>query len=311
MRVVHGFRQLGLALDRPAATVGNFDGVHRGHQQVMRDAVAAAAARGTNSVVCTFDPHTTQVLRPERAPQLIQTLEQKLGAIESLGIDVAVVIPFSPEIAATGRRAFVDEFLGVELGVGSLHVSKGFSFGRGRSGKTQYLEERASEMGFSVSRVEARELDHEYVSSTRIREAVIAGDVELARHLLGRPFALMGEIVAGSGRGHALGSPTANLVPENGCLPARGVYAGFVRGAGIYAPAVMNIGHRPTFEADGPLCFEAHLLDFEGDLYEQRLEFDFVAQVREEREFATPADLVAQIEADVVVARARLQEAVL
>ena len=310
MQVVRGFRQLDLALQRPAATVGNFDGVHRGHQQVMRDAVAAAAARETLSVVCTFDPHTTQVLRPEEAPQLLQTLDQKLTAIEAIGVDLTVVIPFSPEIAATGRRAFVDDFLCGELGVGSLHVSKGFSFGQGRSGKTQYLEERATEMGFSVHRVEARELDSEFVSSSRIRDAVRSGDVELARHMLGRPFALSGEVVAGSGRGRALGMPTANLAPGDGCVPALGVYAGFVRGTGIYVPAVMNVGHRPTFETEGPLCFEAHLLDFEGDLYEQCLEFDFVARVREERKFPTPAELVTQIESDVAIARLRLQEVV-
>jgi len=310
MRVVRGFRQLDLALERPAATVGNFDGVHRGHQHVMRDAVTAAGNRGTKSVVCTFDPHTTLVLRPEHAPQLLQTLDQKLTAIEALEIDLAVVIPFSPEIAATGRRAFVEDFLCGELGVGSLHVSKGFSFGRGRTGKTQYLEERATEMGFGVTRVGARELDSEYVSSTRIREAVMAGDVELARHLLGRPFALVGEVASGRGRGHSLGAPTANLIPANGCLPAVGVYAGFVRNDTGDLPAVMNVGHRPTFEAEGPLCFEAHLLDFDGDLYEQRLEFDFVARVRDERQFTTRAELVTQIQADVAVARARLQEAV-
>jgi len=310
MRVVRGFRELDLDLDRPAATVGNFDGVHRGHQQVMRHAVTAAAERGTLSVVCTFAPHTMQVLRPERAPLLLQTLEQRLAAIDDLGIDLAVVIPFSPEIAATGRRTFVDGFLCGELGVGSLHVSKGFSFGRGRSGKTEYLEERASEMGFAVARVDARELESEHVSSTRIRDAVTSGDVQLAQHLLGRPFALSGKVVTGSGRGHSLGAPTANLLPDNDCRPAAGVYAGFVRGADLHLPAVMNIGHRPTFESEGALCFEAHLLDFEGDLYEQRLEFDFIARVRDERRFATPEELAAQIQSDVAVARERLRQVV-
>ena len=310
MRVVRGFQGLHLALDKPAATVGNFDGVHRGHQQVMRDAVAAASRRGAESVVCTFDPHTTQVLRPAQAPPLLQTLEQKLDAIGQLGVDLTVVIPFTPEIAATRRRAFVDEFLCGELAVGSLHVSKGFSFGRGRSGKTQYLEERAAEMGFAVARVEARELDREQVSSTRIRQAVIAGDVELARHLLGRPFALSGKVVTGSGRGRSLGTPTANLLPDNGCRPAPGVYAGFARSANERHAAVINVGHRPTFGNDGPLCFEAHLLDFEGDLYAQVLEVEFVARVRDERQFATPAELVAQIRHDVDATRARLQAVV-
>ena len=308
MRVVHGFRDLGLVLERPTATVGNFDGVHRGHQQVMRDAVAAAAQRGTKSIVCTFAPHTLEVLRPDKAPPLLQTLDQKLAAIQAVGVDVVVVIPFSAEIAATGRRRFVDEFLCGELGVGSLHVSKGFSFGRGRSGKTEYLEERAAELGFAVIRVEAQELDDEHVSSTRIREAVADGEVEVARRLLGRPFALSGEVVAGSGRGHGLGSPTANLRPDNDCRPACGVYAGFVRHGDSYEPAVINIGNRPTFESDGALCFEAHLLDFEGDLYSERLEFDFIARVRDERRFETPAELVVQIQADVAAARTHLQE---
>ncbi len=272
----------------------------------MRDAIAAATARGAESVVCTFDPHTRQVLRPQHSPELLQTLEQRISAIESLGVDVTVVIPFDTGIAATGRRAFVDDFLFGELNVGSLHVSKGFSFGRGRSGKTEYLEERASELDFEVIRVEARELESEQVSSTRIREAVRAGDIESARHLLGRPFAIRGSVVPGRGRGRELGAPTANLVPENGCLPPPGVYAGFVPAQGACLAAVMNIGHRPTFEPDGSLSFEVHLLDFDGDLYEQHLDFDFEARLRDERKFGSTADLAEQIRADVEEARRRL-----
>jgi riboflavin kinase/FMN adenylyltransferase len=307
MRVVRGFHDLQLDLVRPAVTIGNFDGVHRGHQQVMRAAVEAACRRGALSVVCTFEPHTMQVLRPAAAPQLLQTVEQKLSAISELGVDIAVVIPFDDSVATTGRRRFVDEFLVAELHVGSLYVSKGFSFGRGRSGRTEYLEERAAELDFDVVRVDARELEGDAVSSTRIRQAVRDGDVALAGALLGRPYAVIGEVVKGTGRGHTLGTPTANLVPDNECLPATGVYAGWVRSGPQRTPAVINIGSRPTFDSDAATHYEAHLLDFEGNLYGQELEFELVTRLRDERRFPSPDELASQIATDIAGARLQLR----
>ena len=303
MIVVRGFRRLGLRLRRPAVTIGNFDGVHVGHQKVMRAACEEAARRGVRSVVCTFDPHTAHVLRPTQAPPLLQTLEQRLAAIDRLGVDVVVVIPFDRQIAAVGRRRFVDEFLVGEVSAGSLHVSKGFSFGRERAGRTRYLEERAPECGFTVERVAAVIADGEPVSSTRVRFLVAAGEVGAARRLLTRPYAVTGRVVQGAGRGGRLGAPTANLDVDNGCLPGEGVYTAVARVRGGCYAAVANVGRRPTFGEGGPVVVEAHLLAGRHALYGARMQLDLLERLRGERRFADERQLRAQIAEDIARAR--------
>ncbi len=298
MRVVRGFRQLDLGLARPAVTIGNFDGVHLGHQEVMRRTLEAARQRGVPAVVCTFDPHTLAVLAPEPPPQL-QTTGQRIAAIETVGIDMAVVIPFDREIAAVGRRRFVDEFLIAELDVGSLHVSEGFSFGRERAGRASYLEERAADAGFHVERVPPVLVDGEPVSSTRIRRLIGGGEIETAASLLGRPYALAGVVVAGRGRGRLLEAPTANLGIGHACTPRRGVYVAEVTMDGEVHQAVANIGIRPTFEAAGELVAEAHLLDFDEPLYGRDIELALLRMLRQERAFPDGSALAAQIQQDV------------
>lgn len=309
MRIVRGYRQLGLTLDAPAVTIGNFDGVHRGHQQVMQAALTAARRRGKEAVVCTFYPHTSVVLRPQSAPPMLQTLEQRLAAIADLGVDLAVVIPFDRELAATGHRSFVDEFLRGELHVGSLHVSKGFSFGRDKAGSTAYLERRAGECGFSVERVPPLVLEGAPVSSTRIRELLARGDLSTANELLGRPYAVVGPVVKGAGRGRQLRIPTANLAVRNGCLPARGVYVCDARVMGGVHPAVTNVGRRPTFDGSEEIVVEAHLLDGPTDLpggefYGDEMELAFLARLRDERRFESVEQLRSQIGRDIEAARA-------
>ena len=302
MRVARGFRNLDLRLERPAVTIGNFDGVHVGHQEVMRRTVDAARQRGAKAVVCTFEPHTMAVLSDDPPAQL-QTAEQRIRAIEAVGMDVTVLIPFDREIAAVGRRRFVDEFLITELDVGSLHVSEGFSFGRERAGRTVYLEQRAEHSGFSVERVAPVIVAREPVSSTRIRELIGEGKIEAAATLLGRPYALTGEVVSGRGRGRLLAAPTANLKLGNVCTPCHGVYVAEVRLDDEFHQAVANIGNRPTFEADGDLSAEAHLLDFIEPLYGRHIELALLRMLREERLFPDGAALAAQIQDDVQAAR--------
>jgi riboflavin kinase/FMN adenylyltransferase len=238
------------------------------------------------------------------APPLLQTLEQRLEAIASLGIDLGVVIPFDREIAATGHRRFVDEFLCQELSVGSLHVSKGFSFGRDKAGSTAYLERRSAEGGFAVERVPALIVDGAPVSSTRIRECLAAGDLPQANTLLGRPYAVVGEVVRGEGRGRRLRVPTANLQVRNGCLPARGVYVSEARLGDVVHPAVTNVGRRPTFDGSDEIVVETHLLEGGGDLYGNRLELAFLRRLRPERRFESSEELRAQIDRDIAAARA-------
>jgi riboflavin kinase/FMN adenylyltransferase len=309
MRIIKGYDDLQAGLVRPAVTIGNFDGVHLGHQQVMRAALAGADERGVASVVCTFHPHTAEVLRPGNGPPMLQTLEQRLASIASLGVDVAVVIPFDREIAATGHRRFVDSFLRAELDVGSLHVSQGFSFGRDSAGSTAYLERRAAECGFTVERVPPLIVGDEPVSSTRVRNRLALGDVEGAADLLGRPFAVVGSVVEGEGRGRRLRVPTANLAVGEACLPGRGVYVCTVSIEGQTHPAVTNVGRRPTFEGDGELVVETHLLDGARDLYDLQLELVFLRRLREERRFASAEALREQIAFDIGQARAHFDDA--
>lgn len=304
MRVTRGYHDLGLQLHAPAVTIGNFDGVHLGHQAVIGAALAAAAGRGGDAVVCTFDPHTAHVLRPTAAPPLLQTLEQRLRAIESLGVTHCVVIPFDREIAATGHRHFVDAFLRRELHVQSLHVSKGFSFGRDRAGSTAYLERRAKQCGFGVERVPAVLIAGEPVSSTRVRQLVAAGEVVEAARLLGRPYAVVGRVVAGAGRGRGIGVPTANLEPLNGCLPGRGVYVTEARLKGEEFAAISNVGVRPTFEPEATgLVIETHLLEGSEPLAGADIEIAFLERLRDERRFESATALAAQIGVDIGLAR--------
>lgn len=300
MQVSRGYLELDLDVEDSAVTIGNFDGVHLGHQRVMQSAIDAARARDAESVVCTFDPHTLHVVKPDAAPALLQTLEQRLTAMEELGLDRAIVIPFDERIARTSPEEFVDEFLVGVLEVGSLHVSKGFSFGKDRAGNRAYLERRAGEFGFRVLRVPAVLVDGDPVSSSRIRQLVGEGRVEEVVPLLGRHYAVDGIVKQGAGRGRDLGTPTANLDVANGCLPGKGVYAAHARAGGREWEAVTNVGTRPTFDDDPALTVEAHLLNYDGgDLYGQRLELALVARLRDEFRFESESTLREQIDRDI------------
>lgn len=305
MHVTRGYHDLRLRLRATAVTIGNFDGVHVGHQAVMRAALTAATAHGGEAVVCTFDPHTAHVLRPQSAPPLLQTLEQRLRAIAALGVAHCVVVPFDHDVAATGHEHFVDDFLCRQLQVRSLHVSKGFSFGRDRAGSTAYLERRAAECGFTVERVPAVLVGGAPVSSSRVRELVTAGDVSAAAELLTRPFAVSGTVIPGAGRGRVIGTPTANLDARNGCLPGRGVYVTEAHYGGATVAAITNVGVRPTFETrSSASVIETHLLDHDAALHGGELEVAFLARLRDERRFADAAALAVQIRADIEQARA-------
>ena len=297
MRLIRGFRGLGLAASDAVVTIGNFDGVHRGHQEVIRSVVEDAQRRGGRSVVCTFDPHTGQVLRPQDPPRLLQTLDQRLATIADLDPDVIVVIPFDKEIASTSRRDFVTGFLVDELKTVSLHVSKGFTFGRSGAGTVDYLLQRAPNLQIVV--IPPLEIDGQKLSSTLIRSRLQDGDVEGIAASLGRPYALIGRIVPGAGRGKDLSTPTANLKFENGCLPRTGVYVTEATLDGKPYLSVSNVGYRPTFGDTEELIVEAHFLNFSRNIYNARVELAFLARLRDERRFATRDELMAQIGEDV------------
>jgi riboflavin kinase/FMN adenylyltransferase len=289
-----------------AVTVGNFDGVHRGHQALVEAVVRAARAGGGTAVALTFDPHPSRVLSPDRAPASLMTLEQKAEVLASLGIDRVAALPFNPQTAAEAPGEFARAVLRGALGAEAVVVGTNFRFGRGRAGDLPLLRGLGEALGFRVDGVPPVAHEGAPISSTRIREALSRGAVAAAAEMLGRPYFVDGVVGRGEGRGRTLGIPTANLEPVNEMLPARGVYAGTVRvPGGEVRPAVVNIGRRPTFGGTRTLL-EAHLLDFEGDLYGRTLRLAFRERLREERTFPGPQALVAQIHDDVARARALL-----
>jgi len=291
---------------RSAVAVGNFDGVHRGHQALVAAAVAGARAKGGAAVLLTFDPHPARVLRPAAAPRALTTLAQKEELVSALGIDRLVALAFDREVAALSPEAFAREVLEAALGAHHVVVGESFRFGQARQGDARSLEALGARHGFDVQVVPPVLQGGRPVSSSRVREALAAGDVAEAAALLGRPYALDGRVVRGDGRGRTLGIPTANLAAEDQLLPAHGVYAGRCRVAdGGWRAAVVNVGERPTFGGAG-LVVEAHLLDFAGDLYGASLRIALVARLRGEQRFASAAELVSRIREDIAAARAVL-----
>lgn len=302
MEVLRGFEQIDLQLDGAVVSIGNFDGVHRGHQAVIGSAVAAARAASLTSVVCTFDPHTRVLLHPERPPRLLETLEQRIEVIGELGVDITVVIPFVREVARVPRDEFVQRFLLGALRARQLHVSKDFKFGAGGAGNVDYLRQIAPRLGFELHVIPAVMANGAPISSSRIRDAVAAGDVGEAAALLGRPFVLTGEVIAGAGRGRELDAPTANLDFGHRFVPAPGVYVTEARIDGVPHEAVTNVGVRPTFGGQDGLTVETHLLDGGGSLYGKQVAVAFLQRLRDEQRFDGPAELAAQIRRDVAAA---------
>ena len=242
MNVLRGFEDVRLDAAETVVAIGNFDGLHLGHQAAIRSAVSAARRRGVPSVVCTFDPHTRVFLRPEAPPRLLETLEQRIRGIERLEADIALVIPFDDSVAGLPREEFVRRFLRGSLRAVELHVSKAFTFGAGGKGNVEYLRGVAAQEGFELVVVEQVLAAGRPVSSTRIRDAIAAGEVEEAAEMLGRPFTVTGEVIEGAGRGRDLQARTANLGFDGRFLPAQGVYVTEVRLPDGRHPAVTNIG---------------------------------------------------------------------
>jgi riboflavin kinase/FMN adenylyltransferase len=287
----------------PAVTIGNFDGVHRGHQALVDSAARWARTEGGHTVVLTLDPHPARLLDPARAPGTLTTLDQKAELLADLGVDAFAVLPFTAELARRPAEEFVRQVLVGALEAKRVVVGQDFRFGHRRGGDVATLEMLGARLGFGVEAVAPVLHRERPVSSSRVREALARGQVEEARVLLGRPFFVDGRVVEGARRGRTLGFPTANLETPNETLPQEGVYAARCRvPSGRWVNAVVNIGRRPTFGGD-TVSVEAHLIDFDADLYGADLRTEFAERLREERRFDGPAALVAQIREDVSRAR--------
>jgi len=286
-----------------AATVGVFDGVHVGHRRVLGDLVSDAG--DLVPAVITFDPHPLSILAPERAPLMLTDVDQRIEQFQALGIGLAGVLNF-PDIRDLSAKEFSERVLCDGLQVKRVVVGADFRFGRGREGDARFLGGEGKRLGFDVDVVDMFGALDGIVSSTRIREVLLAGDVEAAAEMLARPYQLNGLVVEGERRGRDLGFPTANLeIESKRLIPANGVYAGWALVDGERHPSAINIGVRPTF-SETERRVEAHLLDFEGDLYGQKLAVDFVARLRSEQKFDGIAALRNQIAQDAHAVRARL-----
>jgi riboflavin kinase/FMN adenylyltransferase len=304
MKLIHAANELGNGSHRVCLAIGVFDGVHLGHQQIIRQTVSDARQHGGLAVVVTFDCHPNTVVAPDRVPPQIYSRPQKMRAIESLGVDALLEIPFNQPFSEKTGDSFIRE-LARDLGkIHSICVGADFVFGHRRSGNVDLLKTLGAELQFQVHGLAAVALDGQPVSSTRIREMIRAGDFDAASQMLGRPYAICGRVVEGDRIGRQLGFPTANLDVTNLILPPNGVYSAVTKANGQLYRAALNIGLRPTVASAKPqLRVEAHLLDFNGQLYGAELELELGLRLREERRFGSPEELRAQIERDVAAVR--------
>ncbi len=306
MLVLRHLEHIGRRFTAPVVTLGNFDGVHCGHQAILRRAATVAREVGGESVAITFWPHPAQVLSPP-GTALIQGLRQRLEFITGCGIDTVVAQRFSARFARITAEDFVRTLLCEGLGARHIVVGHRVSFGHHRAGNAEVLRRLGTEMGVAVEVVGPVRVGDLLPSSSAIRRALRAGELEEARLLLGRPHTVAGRVIHGHHRGRSIGFPTANLNLRHGLLLPDGVYAVRVHARGQWHQGVANIGFNPTF-GDRERSVEAHLFDFDADLYRQRIEVAFIRRLRSEAKFADAAALAAQIAQDVAAARAALAQ---
>lgn len=305
MRIVQGLESYPPDASPAAVALGTFDGIHLAHRAILAAAVARARAAGLLAVACTFEPHPVEVLHPGQAPAPISTLRERLELLGESGVDATVILDFTAELAAMEPEAFVKNVLLDRLRAQDVVVGFNHTFGRGARGNAQLLQDLAGRLGFRAHVVPPLMLEGVPVSSSEIRAALRAGDVERASRYLGRRYTIRGEVVQGAGRGRELGFPTANIKPDRALLVAPGVYACRVLVGSERHASVVNIGMRPTF-GETTLVVEAHLLDFSGSLYGRQVSLEFVGRLREERRFPGAEALRQQIDLDIAAARKRL-----
>ena len=298
MRLFHGTDNA--EIQRPTVlTLGVFDGLHLGHQLIMRTVVERARAIGAVPTVITFDPHPRAVLHPESAPPLLQTLDQKVEGFGVPGIEQTIVIRFTPEFSMIRAEDFLREVVKERLHAKEVYLGRGFAFGHNREGNIELLRRVSKDLGFIADEVPEVRLRNQRVSSSRIRQLLTAGNVNLARRLLGRPYGVEGLIERGAQRGVTLGFPTANLHPHNRVIPRNGVYVTGALIDGQWRRSVTNVGLRPTFGGDTEPSVETFVMDWAGDLYGDVLRVRFLHRLRDERKFSSVNELTAQIQKDV------------
>jgi riboflavin kinase/FMN adenylyltransferase len=285
-------------LSHPIVALGNFDGVHRGHLKILERIVHTAAEQAGTPMVVTFDPHPSQIVRPDKAPPLLMTLAQRLDALYECGITHVAVVRFTRELSTWPPDTFVERVLVEWLGVRVVCVGANFLFGHERAGNFNALRILGQRLGFRADMVDPVRYKDFVVSSSRVRRLLTEGRVDEAGSLLGHPYAVCGRVVEGQGRGRELGFPTANIESPNELVPSNGVYAAALVVDGVVRPSVTNVGVRPTFNDGTGTTIESHVLDFDGDLYGKEVQLSFVQRLRDERGFADVDELRDQIAAD-------------
>ena len=299
MKIIRGLSDIAkFTLKDPVVTLGNFDGVHVGHQAIFKQVVAHALSKGGTSVAFTFEPHPLKVLSPLRSPRLLATFREKMEQIEASGMDAVICARFTPEFASQNPDDFVKNILVDTLHVVDLFVGHDYAFGKDRRGDIPFLRDAGQRHGFGVHVIGPVKVEGIVVSSTKIRQLVMDGEVCLASKLLGRPYSIEGTVIRGKSRGRDLGFPTANITTPNELPPKEGVYAVSVLVEGHEYKAAANIGSNPTFD-EAETSFEAHILDFDGDLYGKFLKIKFIKRVRDEVRFKSVEELTEQIAKDV------------
>lgn len=306
-RIIHDLAELQSPLRNPVLTIGNFDGVHRGHLALFERVKIRARAIGGVSVVMTFQPHPITIMKPEKAPLLITPTQQKLALIAQAGIHTLLCLRFDETFAAISAEDFVQDIVVDKIGVKELVVGYDYTFGHNRTGNIDLLRKMGKDLGFQVHVLQPVLMGKRIVSSTSIRELVRAGELAEAKKLLGRDYQIRGTVVKGKDRGgRLLGFPTANLELVDELTPKEGVYAVKVLIDDHLHNGVTNIGHNPTF-GQGPLSVETHILDYSGDLLGQTIRVNFIHRLRAEKTYKDIEDLARQIDLDIKIAREILE----
>lgn len=311
MKLIESITDIKEPFANTVITIGNFDGVHIGHQSLFHMVMEKADAIGGTSMAMTFEPHPIRVLKPNSHPPLITLHEQKVELIAKTGIDVLICIPFEKSFAALTADEFVNDLLLKTIGVKAIAVGQDYTFGRNREGDVAALQKMAADGGFEVlvtDWIQTQNGHRERISSTNIRKVVHAGDMQTAKRMLGRYYQIRGRVGQGRNRGgKLLGFPTANITLQDELCPKSGIYAVTIEHNNLTLPGVANIGYSPTFD-DHIFTVEVHILDFDEDIYNQKIKVNFVKRLREERKFDSIEALSAQIGKDVIAGRAILAE---
>ncbi|WP_319526027.1 bifunctional riboflavin kinase/FAD synthetase [uncultured Desulfosarcina sp.] len=306
MQIIQDIETIKEPFKSAVITIGNFDGVHIGHQALFHAVIERAEAMDGTAIAMTFDPHPIRVIKRNGNPPLITLYEQKAELIEKAGIDVLICIPFTMDFAALSARTFVEEILVKRIGMKAIVVGQDYTFGNRREGNVELLKQYAAELGFEVivaEWIQSTNADNDRISSTAIRELVMEGDMEKAGKMLGRNYQIRGTVARGRDRGgKLLGIPTANINLQDELCPKAGVYAVIVNYDGQRYPGVANIGYSPTFD-DHVFTVEAHILDFKKDIYGKKIMVNFVQRLRGEIKFSGIDELIEQIGRDIAKAR--------